>query len=67
MVDKRKNISKRDKRKDIARFIYILAVIVASPFLRDKFSIIGALVIALGAYFFLIYIVDLFTKDGGNS
>ncbi|MGP4059570.1 hypothetical protein [Halobacillus sp. H74] len=58
-----KRISRRAKSKDIARFLYLLAVIVVSPYLSNEFNIIGALAIALGAYLILLFILYSFNKN----
>ncbi|MFQ3545740.1 hypothetical protein Q7A53_16795 [Halobacillus rhizosphaerae] len=63
MVEKRQNISKKDKRKDIAGFIYVLAAIAASPFLNDYFNLFLTPVILLAFYPIVMYLVEFFNKD----
>ncbi|MYL50792.1 hypothetical protein GLV98_14955 [Halobacillus litoralis] len=54
--------TRRKKNKDIARFIFLLLVIISSPFLHKKFDWFVSLAIVFVLYFVLMLLMELFNR-----
>ncbi|WP_082232843.1 hypothetical protein [Halobacillus massiliensis] len=63
MGENKTELSKTEKRKDIARLLYILVFILLSPFLTSTFHPLIALTIVLGLYPLLMSIIEEITKE----
>ncbi|REJ09904.1 hypothetical protein [Halobacillus trueperi] len=54
--------TRRNQKKDIARFVFLLVVIIISPFLHATFDWFVSLAIVFFLYFVLMFLVKHLNK-----